>query len=90
MGCIYYYFGPSNSLFYYTVQRSEGLVVSTLPHISSLFVQFLDDESDIPKSLPVFKWLPIQNITYLDICRNSRQGDSLIVDELGACTWLAP
>lgn len=48
--------------------------------------QFLDEDGDIPKSLPIFKWLPMQNVTFLDKCRNSQQGDSLIVDELGMCS----
>lgn len=45
-------------------------------------IQFLDEE-EISKPLPVFKWLPIHNVTYQDHCRNSQQGSSLIVDELG-------
>lgn len=47
--------------------------------------QFLDEE-DIPKPLPVFKWLPIHNVTFQDHCRNSQQGSTLIVDELGKKT----
>ena len=50
----------------------------------ALFLKLLvNEEGDTPKTLPVFKWIPIQNITFLDRCRNSQQGDSLIVDELG-------
>ena len=48
-----------------------------------LFKLLANEEGDTPKTLPVFKWIPIQNITFLDRCRNSQQGDSLIVDELG-------
>lgn len=51
-------------------------------NIAFFSIQYLD-EDDIPKSLPVFKWLPIHNVTFLEHCRNSQQGSSLIVDELG-------
>ena len=36
-----------------------------------------------PSSLPVFHWLPVANTTSLNSCRNSRQGYSVVVDELG-------
>lgn len=41
-------------------------------------------EADVtPNPLPVFHWLPVANTTSLSSCRNSRQGYSVVVDELG-------
>ena len=39
--------------------------------------------SYVPLSRAEFKWLPVQNVTSLDVCRNSQQGSTLAVDELG-------
>ncbi|XP_065903296.1 SREBP regulating gene protein-like [Dysidea avara] len=36
-----------------------------------------------------FEWLPLDNISYLENCRNSAQGSALIVDELGFVCSLA-
>ena len=40
-------------------------------------------EHELPSVLPVFHWIPVENMTQLERCRNSRQGHTIIVDELG-------
>lgn len=53
-----------------------------LPHMLCMCPQ--PQEADVtPSSLPVFHWLPVANTTSLTSCRNSRQGYSIVVDELG-------
>lgn len=42
-----------------------------------------EGEHELPSVLPVFHWIPVENMTRLEQCRNSRQGHTIIVDELG-------
>ena len=42
-----------------------------------------EGEHELPSVLPVFHWIPVENMTQLEQCRNSRQGHTIIVDELG-------
>lgn len=77
--CLVLYF-----LMQYNEVRHNSFIVLCLFRYFLYISQYLEEE-ELPKALPVFKWLPIHNITFLDHCRNSQQGNSLIVDELG--TW---
>ena len=43
----------------------------------------LSEDEVTPSPLPEFRWIPLVNISHLDLCRNSQQGHTLIVDELG-------
>ncbi|XP_064392138.1 SREBP regulating gene protein-like [Halichondria panicea] len=62
-----------------------GLI--TLSGIMVLYLYLKRSEANVseetPSELPVFQWIPIHNITQLEECRNSQQGHTLIVDELG-------
>ena len=49
---------------------------------NSFFIQSQDEEQTTI-SVPVFRWIALHNLTSLDHCRNSKQGHTLIADELG-------
>lgn len=48
-----------------------------------LCVQPINIDQEEPTDSPTFEWISLGNITHLEKCRNSRQGSTLIVDELG-------
>ena len=58
------------------------------PRLPSLSHAHQPSEADLtPSPLPVFHWIPVGNITSLEACRNSQQGHTLVVDELGRPTY---
>lgn len=52
-------------------------------YVCVCFLPQYGTEDEVPSVLPVFHWIPMENMTQLEHCRNSRQGHTLIVDELG-------
>lgn len=62
-------------------------ILLKLPHCTCVHPFFLliqsQDEEQSTISVPVFHWIAVHNLTSLDHCRNSKQGHTLIADELG-------
>ena len=48
-----------------------------------MYVQSITIDQEESTDPPTFEWISLDNISYLEHCRNSQQGSTFIVDELG-------
>ena len=64
-------------------QPHSYVLSSNLFHVCCCFSSQSQDEEESTVSVPVFRWIAVHNLTSLDHCRNSKQGHTLITDELG-------
>lgn len=50
-----------------------------------MYVQPINVDQEESTDSPTFEWISLDNVSNLEQCRNSQQGSTLIVDELGQC-----
>lgn len=60
-----------------------ALIVTGLFVWYSTFKESITIDQEESTDPPTFEWISLDNISYLEHCRNSQQGSTFIVDELG-------